>query len=402
MLAPCGHLTEYEHNNGEKNQTTTFDSPQIAAELDPEMFAKPFESSARQIPGPFPRFSFEVRGDRLHLPATDDLFGDGSMNDDAVRVNRVDFRAAMPSLLLLEAARLAFSIQCLVPTSLSILLLLAAGSWMGTPTAMEAGPDGLAPFAVPVPFLWMHADARTIAVRGISAGFTPLIRLSICMVLTGLTGVAVARASGQQICADRRTGAIRSIRHALRSIRSILVSCFLFGILSGMGLIVFWLLLKITGLVSAASQPETLWNTPAWLGALVLITVAGICATGWLLSLSAIGVDCCDGPESLSRGISYTLSRFRRSCCYAVVISLMTWLLAAGCSYLLYQAAILSAQSLQSSSDEIELSGPAFQQFRCFIVESWKLSVVFSSVTITYVLLRQREDGVDLQEMTDR
>jgi hypothetical protein len=187
----------------------------------------------------------------------------------------------------------------------------------------------------------------------------------------------------------------------VRSIRSIIVSCLLAGLLCMIALSVFWFLLKMTVITSGETQPRSLAGVPAWLGALFLIAVAGVCSAGWLLSLSAMGVDSCDGPESLSRGISYVLSRFRRSICCAVVICLMTWVLSAACSYLLNQAGTLVAQSVDPSADAIVPDSPGFVQFRFLVVESWKLSVVLSGVTLGYVLLRQKEDGVDLREMND-
>lgn len=320
------------------------------------------------------------------------------MNNDAVRVSRIEFRAAMPSLLLLEAVRLAFSVQCLFPAALGILLFAGTARLVGESSQSETEADLVAPSAVPVLFHCIQTEARMIAVRGLSGGWMPLVRLSMCMMITGLTGVAVSRASGLRICADRRTGAVRSIRHALVWTRSIVVSCILTGLLCGIALTIFRVLLFLTTLAAGADAPHSLWRVPGWSGAVLVIAVAAVCGMGWLLSLSAMGVDGCDGPESLSRGISYVLSRFRRTFCCAAAISGMTWLLSAGCSYLLLQAAILSSQSLGYSSEGLESTASGFTQFRWFIVESWKLSVVFSGVTLSYLLLRQTVDGVELQE----
>lgn len=49
-----------------------------------------------------------------------------AMNDDGVRVTRIDWPTAIPSLRLLEAIRLAVSLRIFVPVLL--LMFLAAGA----------------------------------------------------------------------------------------------------------------------------------------------------------------------------------------------------------------------------------------------------------------------------------
>ena len=128
----------------------------------------------------------------------DIFFRNESMNDDGVRVNRIEFRAAMPSLRLLDAVSLAFSVQCLIPAVLGLLTCLAADKLIFSAPGFEAGPRG--PFARTVPFpLWqMISDVHFIAVHGFTAGLTPFARLPLYSLLMGLTGVAISRAAGRQ------------------------------------------------------------------------------------------------------------------------------------------------------------------------------------------------------------
>ena len=328
----------------------------------------------------------------------DIFFRNESMNDDGVRVNRIEFRAAMPSLRLLDAVSLAFSVQCLIPAVLGLLTCLAADKLIFSAPGFEAGPRG--PFARTVPFpLWqMISDVHFIAVHGFTAGLTPFARLPLYSLLMGLTGVAISRAAGLKFCADRRNGAVRSMRHAARSLRAIIVASFLAGLLCTVTLGMFWLCLTITQSALGLDRIQSLASVSAWLAALLLIATAGVCSTGWLISLAAMGVDSCEGAESLSRGISYVLSRFRRAIVYALVMLVMTGCLAEVAWFLVTMAGTLVAQSLPNSASEIGIDSLAFIQCRHFLVESWKLSLFFSSITICYVLLRRVEDGVDMTE----
>jgi len=322
------------------------------------------------------------------------------MNDDAVRVSRIEFRAAMPLLRLLDAARLAFSIQCLLPAALGLILFLVANQFLFSPTRLVTNHSGPLPNAVPLPFRQIGLDAHVIAVMGFSDGLWPVARLLLNLLLMGFTGVAVSRAAGLKFCADRRSGAVRSLRHACQSARAIIISLFLGALLCLAALGVYLLLLKVTVLAAGDSHaPQSLAGIPAWLGALFLIAAGAVISVGWLLSLAATGVDSQAGAESLSRGISYVLSRFRRSCCYAAIILLITWFLTEAAAFLVTQAGGLVAQTLNRSTDVAVVDSPGFHRFRQFVVEAWKLSVFFSGVTLSYVLLRHAEDGVDLNEV---
>ena len=127
----------------------------------------------------------------------------------------------------------------------------------------------------------------------------------------------------------------------------------------------------------------------------VVCLVLGI---GWLLSLAAIAIDRCDGAEALSRGICYVLSRWQRVLVYAAVCCLMLLL-----SNLVMSWLAGNAQALASSvRDPDPCYGESLRiccQVTGILSGLFRLSLFFCEIAIVYVLLRNVEDGVSMQEI---
>ena len=323
------------------------------------------------------------------------------MNSDPVRVSRIDFLKAIPSLRLFEAVPLAFSLQALVPAFLAAVM----GTWIVNAFPVYESPrlflDGR-PLSEgrPALLIAMEHTVRHIAVHGFGAGISVLPRLLLLSIVLPFVAVSVARAAGLRFCSDRRSGAIRSMRHARRSWVAIAIGLSLEFAICGFFVAVFRASLLITQV--APDMMSSGWATavPGWTAAVLLIAVLAVCGVGWLLSLAAIGVDSCDGPESLSRGICYVLSRFRMTVLQLAVVMMLTYLSAEAVSVICSRAASLVEEGLgiQYESNVFRGNDP-FWVLTGVAADTFGLSVFFSGITVCYVLVRQAEDGVSLTEI---
>ena len=132
----------------------------------------------------------------------------------------------------------------------------------------------------------------------------------------------------------------------------------------------------------------------------VLTVVASIvCAIAWLLSLGAIGTDQCAGSDAMSRGISYVLSHkvYSAAVCFASI-------LISSFAMLLTQWGITTGLALVEST--IRESGSVASELKDFSTvllivfpNAVQLGVLLSAMTIAYLLLRQKEDAIHLQEL---
>jgi len=218
-----------------------------------------------------------------------------------------------------------------------------------------------------------------------------LAKFGLWMLIAGFCGVAAIRTAGCRFSTGTGPGIIASARHSLQSWKSILISTFLCGIL----LALFWVMFRVlcwtgglthSGITAAASMLY-----------LIVCLVLGI---GWLLSLAAIAIDRCDGAEALSRGICYVLSRWQRVIVYAAVCCLMlmltnfvmSWL--TGNAYLLTSEPAANPDLLTAAETQNSLRGSIE-----FLRELFCLSLFLCEIAIVYVLLRNVEDGVSIQEI---
>ena len=323
------------------------------------------------------------------------------MNSDPVRVSRIDFLKAIPALRLFEAIPLAFSLQTLVPSVLAAM----AGTWIVNFFPFHESDqlilDGR-PLSECRPFLLtaMELTVRHIAVREFAAGVSALPRLLSLSAVLAFVAVSVARAAGLRFCNNRRSGAIHSFRHAKRSWLAITTGLSLAFAICGFPVVVFRASLLVTEVAPDMMTSGWLTALPGWVGAVLMIVVLTVCGIGWLLSLAAIGVDSCDGPESLSRGICYVLSRFRMTVLQLAVVMMLTYLGGNVVSVIGFRAAAVVEESIgvDTESNVLRRNDP-FGVLTGLATEAVCLSLFFSGVTVCYVLLRQAEDGVSLTEI---
>ena len=317
------------------------------------------------------------------------------MNEDAVKVSQINPWTALPSLRLIEALPLGSSAGSLLPCVFGLWALVLLSTTLSPPAAIaersvfaEVLPDAI---------VGIISDSREIAVVGVGAGITRILRLLISVVVVGFVGTAVSRSAGMRFCKDPGTGAIQSLVHASRLWKSTLLTSGLFGLLSFMSLLPFRIVAGLFFVASGSGDTTHVFSIVVWAAALTLMIAMFICAVGWLLSLASVGVDRCGGAESLSRGISYVLSRFWRTTCYVGVVILLSWLSGRVFEFILTQAAVLAEESIHGDPRQ---TGPAstFLQVCSILVHSVRLSVFFSGLAISYVLLRHFEDNVSLQE----
>jgi hypothetical protein len=128
----------------------------------------------------------------------------------------------------------------------------------------------------------------------------------------------------------------------------------------------------------------------------------------WMLSLAAIAVDDCHGTDALSRGISYTLSH-RLQCLIFVGLTLLFMLVFGEVLTIFADAATDVAQRFFSDRDLIMVTTlihgrdivdqTVSGRTASTVVAAYRLGVILCGSTISYVLLRYREDGISVREM---
>ncbi len=325
------------------------------------------------------------------------------MNEDGVRVTKIDWLAAIPSLRLFEAIPLATSPRVILPALLLMLLASGTSQLLGERfrERQTANPVRsllhLSDCELPE-YLDMISKSLTVIARGsalrTAEGPVPL---SLWMLMLGFCGVAAMRSAGCRFCTGTGNGLMASIRFSMNSWNAILISALLSWILLGLLYVAFWIL------GWAGMTIHTGFTAAATLLYLVGCMVLGI---GWLLSLAAIAIDRCDGAEALSRGISYVLSRWLRVLVYTAVFCLITVIFNLAMQWLAEQAqALTSSGYLRSSryrNPDLFLPDEFRNSVRSMLdrfVELLRVSVFLCEIAIAYVLLRNAEDGVSLREI---
>ncbi|MDA1231103.1 MAG: hypothetical protein O2856_10035 [Planctomycetota bacterium] len=319
------------------------------------------------------------------------------MNEDGVRVSRIDWLVAIPSLRLFEAIRLAVSPRVTLPVLLLMCLLwLATDLFRWKTTVLDSTNSvrsvlNVSGFKLPDSLDTMNRSLTLIATGTWSQFFVAVYLLATTMLIQGFCGIAAMRCAGSRFCTGTGCGLAATVRFSLQRWKSVLLSSLLSWTLLGLLCIVYWILRSIgdathVGVTAIAS--------------LLYIVGCVVLGIGWLLSLAAIAIDRCDGAEALSRGISYVLSRWLRVGVYALVFFLLMTICDSVLSWVSDNAYILTT-TMKKPDDPliaIESNSNAWTVLRQF-AEMVKLSIFVCKIAITYVLLRNVEDGVSLWEI---
>jgi hypothetical protein len=315
------------------------------------------------------------------------------MNEDGIRVTQIDWMAAVPSLRLVEAISLAVSLRVMTP----VILLILVSVFLDIPDTGShrvSVPDSVSNL-LEVPRLKLPDTIRNSLVvpfaRHASMDVVKMVRSAVWILFLGFCGVAAIRAAGCRFSTGTGPGIFASGRHSLKSWKSIFISTLLCGIL----LALFWVMFRVL----CWTGDRTHIGITAATSMLYLI-VCLVLGFGWLLSLAAIAIDRCDGAEALSRGICYVLSRWQRLVVYATVCWLMLMLSDFVLSTLTANAYSL-ALGKQTSLDSVMTDASHISLLKSleFFTELYHLSLFFCEIVIVYVLLRNVEDGVSLQEI---
>ena len=147
-----------------------------------------------------------------------------------------------------------------------------------------------------------------------------------------------------------------------------------------------------------------------YLLSLAVLLVAGAMSIGWSVSIGAIGTDDCDGADALSRGVNYFLSHKLVTFCYlhlivlaSVVAKLFGWVLWLGSSSLLDARMPQVAAQLRTPTTPTTTLGTALlhrtHDALQHLPDCFQLAAFLSGLTLMYVLLRQKEDAVNITEI---
>lgn len=354
------------------------------------------------------------------------------MNQDPVRVHQIHWTRVFPFLRLFQAGGLGCGLSTLILAYLC-LLTCWTGSTLLTWGLTESVSDEVIGFSPtswglrlnwtgPLEF-WESQPALPPPVHGLTetGADTFLERASLAwlfrtrsalfgtdwyvapvllvwnVLVLGLFGTAMARTVATEFCQHSRSGVIASLRYAGSHWKSTLLS-------TGLALAFPAVLKAMVAVASLVTRLDDAWQPVAgalWgLVLLASVVLALLCIVGglaWLLSLAATGTDGCTGAESLSRCISYLLSHPVWTAAALVLVAVVSlsvrWvvevILAAG-------AVAMPAEYLSMEPNQL-IHGWLF--FIRMIPHAFHLSAFIAGITVCYVLLRQREDGITTEEI---
>jgi hypothetical protein len=322
------------------------------------------------------------------------------MNKDAVRINQIDLPMAFPSVRLLESLRGAWSIPCLMAAVFAF-----AGSRIHSGTSSNGDSleltSAVSPF-VPSAIEQIILNAETLAVFGSSRGPAASLSLIIHMFCVGFGAVGISRFIALVVNRQERSGVLRTAIFCFSCWKPILVSTSLASVIGLMGLLVFRAAGKVTVWFSGVSGAASIPNIAFWLSSLMLWIVLFVLLAGWLLGLSAMAIDRVDGAEALSRGISYVLSRFRRTVSFAIIIGVIAKLVGLATWMCVTTTGKMAFRSISENPNSPPELSAGFESFRMWVVEAVQFSTVCCGLAIAYLILRQVIDNVDFREIYDQ
>lgn len=322
------------------------------------------------------------------------------MNKDAVRVNQIDLPMVFPSLRLLESLRASWAIPCLLAA-----VFVYAGFQINLGTSLNSESlDLTSAVSAFIPSTLAHwvLNIEVVLVYGMTRGVAVIGVLLLRMLFLGFAAVGIARFTALLINRNERSGGLRILRFVAGCWKPILVSTTLTMAIVLLGVLCFQIAGYLPTWSSGGPNAADTLNIVFWLYSLVTLVGLSIVLTGWLLGLSAIAIDCVDGAEALSRGISYVLSRFRRTFCFLIVIGVLANIagkIAALCATV---SGGIALRSLNKSSQIPPMMSEGFVAFRTALTECVSLSTFCCGLALAYMILRQVIDNVELREISDQ
>jgi hypothetical protein len=310
------------------------------------------------------------------------------MNEDGVRVTRIDWLTAIPSLRLCEAVRCAVSPRALIPAALFVYLYFGSTAifrpWFESNSQTHAADSlsDLSQSSIETPRLLssLSSNMQLFGSGPMPKLIESYISLAAMMLIFSFSAIPVMRFVGCRICTSSSSGLLAGVKLSVQSWKEILLSTLLSLILLAVFIVTFrtsrWI-----GSVTFESIES--------LAALFYVIACFVLSGGWFLSLAAIAIDRCDGAEALSRGISYVLSRWQRVIVYTIA------------GFVLIKITNTVFWWLANAASPLTNASTATQPTETFhqIAHVLRLSVFLCEIAIAYLLLRNIEDGVSLREM---
>ncbi len=322
------------------------------------------------------------------------------MNKDAVRVNQIDLPTVFPTVRLLESLRAACSIPCLIAAA-----IVYAGFHVDLDASFNSESldltATLSPFTSATIAKWIF-NIEAIFVYGSTRGLALVATLVLRMLCLGFSAVGIARCAALLVSKNERSGVLRTGRFIAGCWKPVVVSTSLTMAIGLIGLLFFRTVGHLSQWISPEPAVASLSNIVFWLCSLGTLIGIYVVLTGWLLGLSAIAVDRVDGAEALSRGISYVLSRFRRTFCILIIITLISKLAGYITWWSMTLAGSVGLKSISRNSAPHVDSLLGFTAYRGWGVECVQFSAFCCGLAIAYLILRQLIDNVDHREIVDQ
>ncbi|MFY9252183.1 MAG: hypothetical protein WAO83_01920 [Fuerstiella sp.] len=355
------------------------------------------------------------------------------MNTDLVAVNRVEWAKLFPGIHLWNSVRMAFRIRILILVAVLMLFstvepqeLFDAESGNTSAQTITARrhriqrATGDLPFdiasqighnsvevVVPEQIATIVSSTGSLLHHGSRFQF---LLLTWNMLLVGIFGVAIARSTATEFCRSSRTGPIAAIKYSANRLLAMLLASFL-----AIGLVALVVVpLALAGMASEAQNWVAQLSWFCWPVILVLAIVAILAAStmviGWWLSLGAIGTDDCSGADALSRGVNYFLSHKLLALWYlfqvvlaSLIAKLIGWgIVGAASSLIASRMPNVFARfrpPIKAATDIPEVVLLNTQTMLQQLPNALQLAAFLSGLTLMYVLLRQKEDAVNLTEI---
>jgi hypothetical protein len=327
------------------------------------------------------------------------------VNQDPVKVNRVEWLRLFPGLSLLQAVRLGFRLRVLVPACLCLFVFAARQNiaeilWDIAPSPQQLWITyGIAEQPLPGPVEAVVIGATRILASGILNNPFEFVSVIWSGLVLTVFGIAVSRSVATEYCIRSRTGVFSAMRFSFRHFTAGLVSTVLAASIVVAPLLVVSIAGWVMNFGAAGAWLVAICWPVVFLFGMLSIVVTIVCLIGWMLSLAAIGTDQCSGADALSRGINYVLSHKLLTTVYLMAVVVVSnvathiahWLIQASTSVVFSRIDHNHGTSPSVLSDWMS----AIQQ----LPHAVHLGVFLSGITIMYVLLRETEDGVHLREI---
>ncbi|MFN8707349.1 MAG: hypothetical protein ACK50J_11760 [Planctomyces sp.] len=354
------------------------------------------------------------------------------MNPDPVTVRRILPEQVFPAVQILRASRLGFSLSVMMISVVALLLhcdcssrnpdeksaTISIGTRSIFPATAVHKPSGVVrefslliesvPARLPT-ILSATVEAFSQTVReGFPGNWRRLLGVIWTLMVRAVTAFAGGVICGADVGRDEGIVAVRAVLTAVKRLPAALMT-------TGLAVVLVWLpwsLLYGTGRfltwTGSASILPSVTECFLWLMSFCCCLWTIVIPVSWMLSLAAIAVDDCHGTDALSRGISYTLSH-RLQCLIYAGLTLLFMLVFGEMLQIFADAATDVAQRFFSDRSLMMLTTliqgrdivdqTVSGRTASTVVAAYRLGVILCGSTISYVLLRYREDGISVREM---